>query len=111
MEDKLSVQDAQARVIAWAKVKGWLEREVSIPEQCALIHTEISEAMEAWRNQEPLSWTDESGKPQGIGSEYADAVIRILHYCSLLGLDLATELDRKMAYNDTRAYRHGNKAG
>jgi NTP pyrophosphatase (non-canonical NTP hydrolase) len=84
---------------------------VEIPEQVALIHSEASEALEAWRNKEPLCWTDENGKPQGVGSEYADIVIRVLHYCSLLGINLDTELKKKMDYNDTRAYRHGNKAG
>ena len=107
----MKVKEFQERVFAWAKAKGWTERKVEIPEQCALIHSEITEALEAWRNNEPLSWTDENGKPQGIGSEYADAIIRIFHYASLLGLDMEEELERKATYNDTRAYRHGGKQG
>jgi NTP pyrophosphatase (non-canonical NTP hydrolase) len=107
----LTVSAAQERVFAWAKKKGWCEREVPIPEQVALIHSEASEALEAWRNKEPLSWTDENNKPQGVGSEYADIVIRVLHYCALNNIDLEYELKRKMDYNDTRAHRHGNKAG
>lgn len=105
------ISEMQARVYAWAQLKGWCDRIVPTPEQCALIHSEISEALEAWRNREEISWTDENGKPQGIASEYADAVIRIMHYCSLQGINLEYEIVRKMEYNDTRAHRHGNKAG
>lgn len=105
------IAEMQQRVFAWAKNKGWCDREVPIPEQCALIHSEVSEALEAWRNKEPLSWTDDNNKPQGVGSEYADVVIRVMHYCALNGIDLDYEIQRKMDYNDTRAFRHGNKAG
>jgi NTP pyrophosphatase (non-canonical NTP hydrolase) len=111
----LKVQETQERIIAWARSKGWCDREVSIPEQVALIHSEASEALEEWRNNKPLLYTtpDKNGneKPEGIASEYADIVIRVFHYCSLLGIDLATELIRKMDYNDTRAHKHGGKAG
>lgn len=111
MREAVTISAMQDRVLAWAKLKGWCDREVPIPEQVALIHSEASEALESWRNNEPLSWTDEKGKPQGIGSEYADIVIRCFHYCGLLGLDLDAELRRKMDYNDTRAFRHGGKLG
>lgn len=107
----VTISDAQERVFVWAKSKGWCDREVSIPEQIALIHSEASEALEAWRNKEPLSHTDEHGKPQGVASEYADILIRVLHYSALLGIDLEAEFVRKMAYNDTREHRHGGKVG
>jgi NTP pyrophosphatase (non-canonical NTP hydrolase) len=90
--------------------KGWVDRVIPIPEMIALIHSEVSEALEAFRNHEPLSWTEEdSGKPQGLASEFADIIIRIGHYASYLNIDLTAELTRKMAYNRTRPYRHGGK--
>lgn len=107
----MKISEAQTMVFEWAKRKGWCDREVPIPEQVALIHSEVTEALEAWRNKEPISWTDENGKPQGIGSEYADTVIRLLHYSSLLGINLEEEFERKMAYNEKRPFRHGNKQG
>jgi len=80
-----------------------------VPEQVALICSEACEALESWRNNEPTSWTDSEGKPQGIGSEYADVIIRIGHYATLLNINLEYEIEKKMTYNATRSYRHGNK--
>lgn len=89
--------------------KGWTVHEVPVVEQVALIHSEASEALESWRENQPISWTDDKGKPQGVASEYADILIRIGHYCRLLGIDLEYEVKRKLAYNATRPYRHGGK--
>lgn len=105
----MQIKEFQRVVFDWAKRKGWLEREVTVPEQCALIHSEISEALECYREGQLPSWFDTEGKPQGIASEYADAVIRIAHYCSLLDIDLEDALRAKMTYNELRPYRHGGK--
>lgn len=106
----MTIQEFQQCCYNQAKQLGWDEKEIPIPEQIALIHSEASEALEAFRNNEPISWTDENGKPQGIGSEFADIMIRIGHYAKLLGIDLAFECNRKLEYNLTRGYRHGGKA-
>jgi NTP pyrophosphatase (non-canonical NTP hydrolase) len=89
--------------------KGWVEKDVTVIEQVALIHSEASEALESWRDKQPLSWTDSEGKPQGVASEYADILIRIGHYCRQLGIDLEYEVRRKLAFNAGRPYRHGGK--
>jgi NTP pyrophosphatase (non-canonical NTP hydrolase) len=106
---------------------GWAEKEVPVPEMCALIHSEVSEALEAYRNHEPLSWTRRMDgkpssdseinvldptmmKPEGIASEFADVLIRIGHYSKLLGINLEYEVLRKLEYNLTRGHRHGGKA-
>ena len=108
----MEIKEFQKEVFEWAKEKGWVERKVDVPEQVALIHSEASEALECWRNGEPLSYSEpDTGKPLGIGSEYADIIIRVCHYAELLGIDLEYELSRKMEYNKSRAHRHGGKAG
>lgn len=89
--------------------KGWGLKGISIPEQIALIHSEASEALESWRDNDRLSWTDDSGKPQGLASEYADVIIRVCHYAHILGIDLDIEIERKLRYNRLRPYRHGGK--
>ncbi len=50
------------------------------------------------------------GKPEGIGSEAADQLIRLLDHCKRHGIDLGREYIEKLAYNRTRGYKHGGKA-
>ncbi len=48
-------------------------------------------------------------KPIGVASEAADIFIRLLDFCDAWGIDLENEYEKKMAYNRTRAVRHGGK--
>lgn len=48
-------------------------------------------------------------KPEGIPSELADIIIRVLDICGTHGIDIASAIADKMAYNETRSYRHGGK--
>lgn len=105
----MTIKELQQRCYDQAKELGWTEKEIPIPEQIALIHSEASEALEAYRNKEPISWLDNNNKPQGIGSEFADIIIRIGHYAELNGIDLDFEINRKLTYNMTKGYRHGGK--
>jgi NTP pyrophosphatase (non-canonical NTP hydrolase) len=89
--------------------KGWCEKKIEVPEQVALICSEACEGLEAWRDNQPISWIDDHGKPQGIASEYADILIRVAHYAKILGIDLEKEIVQKLAYNKIRDYRHGGK--
>lgn len=49
------------------------------------------------------------GKPEGVPSELADTIIRILDMCGYYGIDIERILNEKMEYNHTRAHRHGGK--
>ena len=80
-----------------------------IPEKLCLIHSEISEALECYRNHEGDDFREVGGKPAGFASELADAVIRIYDLAGALGVDLDYALARKHEYNKTRPYRHGGK--
>lgn len=89
---------------------GWWEGDVhNIPEKLALIHSEVSEALEAYRDNEPNFRTGEDGKPEGFGVELADAVIRIMDLCGHLGIDLDYLVRVKSEFNERRPYRHGGK--
>jgi NTP pyrophosphatase (non-canonical NTP hydrolase) len=118
-----SLGEMMAEVVAATKAKGWYDTPVSFGEAMALLHSEVSEALEAWREWGTedaieafvpgsigaLTSVIDPPKPEGVGSEFADVLIRLLDYCSRFDVDLAAEYERKMRYNRTRPYRHGGK--
>lgn len=82
----------------------------TFPEFIALVHSELSEALEHYRNNLMLNTELEiQGKPDGVPVELADAVIRIAGFCEDHNIDLEGAIGRKMSYNRTRPYKHGNK--
>lgn len=88
--------------------KGWYETKRGIPESLCLIHSEISEALEAYRDGS-VNFYILNGKPEGFGVELADAVIRIADLAGSMGLDLEEIIRTKHEYNKTRPHRHGGK--
>lgn len=70
-----------------------------VAEKLVLIHSEISEAMEAARKN---LQDDKIPHRSGIEVELADAVIRILDLAGALKLDLAGAIQEKLAYNQSR---------
>ena len=106
----------------------------------ALIHSELSEALEEEREGRPLVWykcneaesvmacapRDEydcrmygqeticqyrNSKPEGVAVELADAVIRIADLCGYLGIELENVIAEKMDDNEGRPYKHGKRFG
>jgi hypothetical protein len=60
--------------------KGWHERGRSLGEVTALFHSEVSEALECYRDPSHKpgdTWHSEGGKPEGMVFELADLLIRI----------------------------------
>lgn len=93
---------------------GWYESERSFGDIVALIHSEASEAFEEYRNGHGAGETyynaDKPNKPEGVPSELADIVIRVMDFCGANGIDIGAMVEQKLAYNATRGHRHGGKA-
>ena len=106
----MKISEMQDRAHENAKAKGWWDEERTPAECLALIHSEVSEALECLREHDPAkAWLLRSGKPEGFRFEIADVLIRCADLCGRLGIDLEFAVKEKMAFNETRPHRHGGK--
>ena len=77
---------------AWANkvAKGFNATDVAL--EFGLLTGEVSEAFIAWH------------RGQAVGEELADIAIYVAGLAEMLGVDLATEVDRKLRINADRLY-------
>lgn len=105
--------------------KGWRENipviprsnvesfsEYVFPAYLDLAHSELTEALEAYRDRvwsDTRHDADPPDKPVGVGPELADVIIRVLDMCDIWGIDIEYEIDRVLKYGWTRPYQHGGR--
>jgi NTP pyrophosphatase (non-canonical NTP hydrolase) len=94
----------QAEVREVNELLGWWEGDVLFAEAMALLHTEVAEASDAWRKWGIDDVTGkvttnhlnlEVHKPEGVGSEFADILIRLLDDNERYGAGI----EEKLAYH------------
>jgi NTP pyrophosphatase (non-canonical NTP hydrolase) len=93
--------------------KGWWDESRNKGELIALMHSELSEALEWMRKESEDSViggrSDHIPDFFGIEEEFADVLVRIFDFCGGYDLDIGGALLAKMAYNQGREYKHGKK--
>jgi len=82
-----------------ANSKGFHVTWDNVPKYLMLVVTELSEAMEAWRDDDFEAFKE----------EVADTLIRIFHICGDLKIDISNSIRVKMSVNKARPYKHGRK--
>ena len=118
----MNLTDLQREAHAIAKDHGWWDEERSFGDLIALVHSELSEALEAYREHGLKDWRSHTysdgfkdgvpdymeGKPEGVPSELADVVIRVAnmaeHYHWALDAAPIPEPEEWMEFSPAKSF-------
>ncbi len=93
----MTIVELQKLIMEQAKEKGFGTKpeEINVGEKIALIHSEVSEAFEAYRK-------DNLDGKDGFNEELGDVIQRVLHLCGIFGIDIEKEVLKKIEENKNR---------
>lgn len=94
-----SINDLQILCYGLAKTSGWHEEPLHDGVRIALMHSELSEALEGLRKD---IYDDHLKDRKMVEVELADTIIRILDFAGLKGYDLGGAMVDKLIYNQNR---------
>lgn len=99
MDKSLTLRQLTELIMQQAEKKGFGVKpdDIDVPEKIALIHSEVSEAFNAYRHK------NMQGK-DGFGEELGDIIQRVLHLCGVLSIDPETTILKKLKYNKDRVW-------
>ena len=105
----MNLSDFSKSVYATATKNGFWEEDGSPSsskkaEKIALMHSELSEALEGIRKPGPDKYCPQFSNE---AVELADCLIRMLDYCEHYKIPLLEAAEAKAAFNATRPYKHG----
>jgi NTP pyrophosphatase (non-canonical NTP hydrolase) len=87
--------------------KGWWKGDRNDGELIALMHSELSEALEGMRHGNPSS--EHLPEFTAVEEELADVVIRIMDFARAKHHRVGEAIIAKVEYNRTREFMHGGK--
>ena len=92
-----TIKEWQEYIRTWAESKGFYWTKDDINTVILRIHSEVSEASEAVRDNDM----------KNLAEEFADIFIRLADACEVMNINLEHEVQKKMEKNEKRQYLHG----